>query len=264
MDRILPKTYTILKRKQLFLSVIHHNDHSTVYRARLGILDIVVKFARRSRPVEDLEKETDVYQNELHDLQGDCVPRFRGFFKSEDRKADSIAGCIVLDYCGEELQELMTLPYPERVKVMESAGKVHMTGLILRDFAPRNVLRLGDRYTLIDFHRVRGHDCSWDGDLRIGQPVPSTWDMQCKNIHNVCFDMRIWEWGCTYSHTGIYPDQETVTKLLPEKYTYMERNREVLLPWLAAFKTLQEDDPNPPSIDEYKKSMPTLPIPYEG
>ncbi len=70
--------------------------------------------------------------------------------------------------------------------------------------------------------------------------------------------------GCTYSHTGIYPDQETVTKLLPEKYTYMERNREVLLPWLAAFKTLQEDDPNPPSIDEYKKSMPTLPIPYEG
>ncbi len=96
------------------LSVIHHNDHSTVYRAKLGILDIVVKFARRSRPVEDLEKETDVYQNELHDLQGDCVPRFRGFFKSEDRKADSIAGCIVLDYCGEELQELMTLPYPER------------------------------------------------------------------------------------------------------------------------------------------------------
>ncbi len=76
---------------------------------------------------------------------------------------------------------------------MESAGKVHMTGLILRDFAPRNVLRLGDRYTLIDFHRVRGHDCSWDGDLRIGQPVPSTWDMQCKNIYNICFDMRIWE-----------------------------------------------------------------------
>ncbi len=62
------------------------------YRAKLGKLDIVIKFARCSSPVEDLEKETNAYQNELLDLQGDCVPRFHGFFRSEDRKADTITG----------------------------------------------------------------------------------------------------------------------------------------------------------------------------
>ncbi len=36
---------------------------------------------------------------------------------------------------------------------MLCVGKVHMTGLILREFASHNTLRLGDRYTLIDFHK---------------------------------------------------------------------------------------------------------------
>ncbi len=105
-------TSDVLKPK--ISSVIHHTNHSTVYRAKLGKIDVVIKFARCSRPIEDLEKESNAYQNELLDLQDDCVPHFRVFFRSKDRKADSIAGCIVLDYCGEKLQELLTLPLCEK------------------------------------------------------------------------------------------------------------------------------------------------------
>jgi len=65
-----------------------------------------------------------------------------------------------------------------------------------------------------------------------------------------------------YRNDGDYPDQETVDQLLPERFENKEANRKVLLQWLAEFKTLQ-DTPNPPSIDNYKKSMPVLPIPCE-
>jgi len=252
--------------------VIYHNDHSTVYRATFVNRDVVIKFSKRSHPVEDLQKEADVYQNELYDLQGICVPRFHGFFRGGSPDADSAAGCIILDYCGEALQELRTLPRSERVKITASAGKVHKAGIILRDFAPRNILRLGDRYTLIDFHHVRKHVCNWDGNLRAGKPIPSLPEMSCMNIANLCLDMDIWEprWpvvdigGYEFNNRGNYPDQEIVARLLPEKFENRRANREVLLEWLAGFRTLQEDDPNPPTVDEYKKTMPTLPIPYES
>ncbi len=176
---------------------------------------------------------------------------------------------------------------------MESVGKVHRTGLILRNFAPSNVLRLGDsdRYTLIDFHNVRRHVCYWDGNLRAGQTIPTLWDMCCMNISHLCLEMKIWEprksvtmnvlwivfnffvdsgWpvidikGYEYNNLGNYPSQEIVIQLLPEKFTNRARNRKALLPLLAVFRTIQENEPNPPSIDEYKKTMPTLPIPYEA
>jgi hypothetical protein len=83
-------------------SVIRHL-HKNVYLARIGPVaeepneTVVIKLARGEEEQENLEREFEFYMHDLHDLQGQVVPRCGGIYRG--RVNSMPLGCLVLQYC---------------------------------------------------------------------------------------------------------------------------------------------------------------------
>ncbi|EPQ60045.1 hypothetical protein GLOTRDRAFT_123803 [Gloeophyllum trabeum ATCC 11539] len=80
---------------------ISHNFHTTVYGGQTQgpRTLLVLKFAHSAKALEDLQREADLYQNQLSRLQGTVIPMFYGLFEVV---YDAIhIGCLILEDGGD-------------------------------------------------------------------------------------------------------------------------------------------------------------------
>ena len=68
-----------------------------------GDFDVVAKLATTTNAINALKKELGFYQKLRH-LQGDCVPKFFGYFFSPSE--DQAFGCLIIEYCGKPIRSI--------------------------------------------------------------------------------------------------------------------------------------------------------------
>ena len=68
---------------------------------------VVLKFATGSaESVQDLKAELSIYNNQLKELQGRCIPHCYGLFEGPSRsEGDRPFHCLVLEYAGKPVRQ---------------------------------------------------------------------------------------------------------------------------------------------------------------
>lgn len=82
--------------------------HSRVYRGILSgyspeDIRVVCKLVV-GKKTADMKHEAELYQTNLRDMQGHCIPRFYGLYRGSMPSRDTIsddATCLILEDCGE-------------------------------------------------------------------------------------------------------------------------------------------------------------------
>ncbi|KAF9010255.1 hypothetical protein BDQ17DRAFT_1226862, partial [Cyathus striatus] len=111
---------------------------------------VALKFAMRDDLIADLVEEADAYTGALKPVQGSAVPRCYGLYVGEGDEGQTIA-CLMLEYWGESLRQ--------RMQILNRVGEIHKQGLVLGDFAERNILEKNGDIRIIDFDMTTPHKC---------------------------------------------------------------------------------------------------------
>ena len=92
----------------------HDLEDTSTHQVCIGIIKegagdipsghIVLKFTTKAESVKDLETELGIYNNQLKELQGKCVPRCYGLFKRCSEEGPPLH-CLVLEYVGKPVNE---------------------------------------------------------------------------------------------------------------------------------------------------------------
>ncbi|KAL4259586.1 hypothetical protein AB1N83_009474 [Pleurotus pulmonarius] len=174
---------------------VSHKD-TTVYRGMLTLPDseepvaVVVKtdfFAETMRP-RDFEREADMYENHLWDLQDKAIPRCYGLFQSkEDGKISSF---LVLRDCGNPIVEPRNLTKSFKSKVINAVYCIHFLGFTHGDISYDNIIIDKDgRPFIIDLQSAKPHVCGVKERLLIGE---ESRDVGCAEMMQCAALIRAW------------------------------------------------------------------------
>ncbi|GBE89723.1 hypothetical protein SCP_1700470 [Sparassis crispa] len=112
----------------------------------------------------------------LKDLQGDVIPRCHGLFKGHVEEEEAV--CLVLEYCGADIAELMK-------DVVTAMRKIH--SLRVRH----------DYFSATKIVAVKDHACpSANTDIVFDQLMPLVGDQEwlmCNEMRNVAESMDAWK-----------------------------------------------------------------------
>ncbi|KAF8058192.1 hypothetical protein FPV67DRAFT_1428381 [Lyophyllum atratum] len=179
-------------------TLLHHNEHSTVYAATLEHCQspVVLKLALGLESLEDLKREADNYENALNKVQGTIVPQFYGFY--EGRCASHSrwrVGCLVLEHCGKPVDgKFKDLSMDERLDILNVLARLHAHRMHHSDFSERNVVTQNGEYRLIDFtYLEKKHECFFDNKWMAGAGVRDAKSMGCGLLKDAAYHMDIWD-----------------------------------------------------------------------
>ncbi|RPD55431.1 hypothetical protein L227DRAFT_603504 [Lentinus tigrinus ALCF2SS1-6] len=184
------------------------DGNSQVFRADLrvvtkaGLTDdrrrVVCKVAYGERQVEILQKEADVYNTKLLDLQDKIVPLMYGCYI--DVTDEGPTGVLILQYCGVPLTyELTNYELTVKHQAVNALLAIHKAGVQHNDFAERNIVvsRSPDgapHVRIVDFGMALEHTCSVKRDAITAYEVaPPFCEFMCDELHTACRDdAEIW------------------------------------------------------------------------
>ncbi|RPD55452.1 hypothetical protein L227DRAFT_615316 [Lentinus tigrinus ALCF2SS1-6] len=159
----------------------------------------VCKVVYSMRRVDALKKEAQFYNNQLANLQGDCVPVMYGCFVGATR--EGVTGVLLMSDCGIPLPGNLARHTPEiRFQAVNALLKVHHAGLEHWDFTERNLVVSkrsdgGLVVRLIDFGNAQEHlGCPIKNEtLEMYAPRPQSWcDFSCQELWCACEEADIW------------------------------------------------------------------------
>ncbi|RPD55418.1 hypothetical protein L226DRAFT_616047 [Lentinus tigrinus ALCF2SS1-7] len=177
------------------------DGNSQVFRADLravtkaGLTDdrrgVVCKVAYGECQVEILQKEADLYNTKLLDLQGKVVPVMRGCYV--DVTDDGPTGVLILQYCGVPLTyELKNYALTVRHQAVNALLAIHKAGVEHNDFAERHIVvsrspEGAPHVRIVDFGMAREHTCSVKRDAITAYAIaPPLEEFLCDELRSVC------------------------------------------------------------------------------
>ncbi|KAJ2985168.1 hypothetical protein NUW54_g10241 [Trametes sanguinea] len=196
-DNIMPPFRTYLKElvyessdgnRQVFRAVLCQ----LATQSGLGGLtserwDVVCKVAYGERRIEALQREANIYNTKLLQLQGSTVPVMYGCYMGNTE--DGSTAVLILQYCGIPLSyELRGYKVAFRVQIASAFVAIHKAGLIHLDVSERNILvskgKDGNPHvTIIDFEMADEHTCPVKVDTIVPYQIPS--HFSCPEIQAV-------------------------------------------------------------------------------
>ncbi|KAJ3547336.1 hypothetical protein NM688_g5415 [Phlebia brevispora] len=176
-----------------------HRGNSEVYRGQLKgegdemVQDVVCKLVERDG-VLSLKSEADLYETTLKPLQGTDVPEFIGFFYGISPLSERPTACMLLQYCGNDLQEDFTEhPIELRVKAMNALLRLHQFGVYHDDWSPHNVVADEEgSVRVVDFNEASMHTCEFKSRIRLYELAPPDAGFPCPEIHEAALGMEIY------------------------------------------------------------------------
>ncbi|GJE91883.1 hypothetical protein PsYK624_080340 [Phanerochaete sordida] len=187
--------------------------------------EVVCKY--RDGDISTIEHEASLYDDQLRDLQGVCVPHFYGLFKGtrydrEGKKLD--VACIILEYFEEHRKwDLWKGPIQTRGEIAVAMLKIHFSGLRHCAFRDEHVLVSADgQVRIVDFARACEHDCDASPKITVWEWEPSRSSYGCNEMYDVMRLLGLWTPGFfpfmgTYVHIFSFPYHEDLAKWYLEK-----------------------------------------------
>lgn len=185
--------------------LIHDGDTFNVYRGVLRRPDgkqrtVVVKLGWRDShrdAQEALEREFELYNGPLKDLQDDVVPACYGLFHG--RTEHGVVTCLLLDSLGDhankdihwvdfgpdEKYALLCFSIADtynklihfcflRLELVNQIRRMHRAGVEHNDLDASNIIRYRDHWWIIDFKQADYHTCGVKMKIVEGAISPST------------------------------------------------------------------------------------------
>ncbi|TFY63642.1 hypothetical protein EVG20_g6228 [Dentipellis fragilis] len=239
--------------------------NSVVYQGTLRISGVPMDVNAVCKLVENdndlaaqMENESDIYNTQLRDLQGDVVPTFYGFYKGSYECSGRTINfsCIVLDYCGTPPQEeFPALPIALRSQILDHMYAIHKAGIVHGDFREPNVLVKSTEditsVRIIDFGLARVKKCRKRMNVQLGEYKPHTGDFGCNELWTVIDVLDLWTpyhlrcAGLTF-YIFSYPDVDSLVAFLKprcprEEESLRKEAEEVLNSWYNHYGHRIED-----------------------
>ncbi|KAA1473269.1 hypothetical protein DENSPDRAFT_266736 [Dentipellis sp. KUC8613] len=183
-------------------ALVHINNRCDVrvFRGRLACSstgfqrDVICKLAYGQRSMTGVATEARFYSGKLQHLQGVYVPQYHGHFVG--RTDEGPASCIILDYCGKELDLLfLALPIDFKRALICAMLAIHDAGVRHFDIRNRNVLNNNGFPMVIDFGEAEDHVCEREMEIIENVAAPMDYHFGCDELHQLCIDLRIWKPG---------------------------------------------------------------------
>ncbi|KAG7452202.1 uncharacterized protein BT62DRAFT_288784 [Guyanagaster necrorhizus] len=132
-----------------------------VFRAFMGLYGckpttpVIIKVAFTEDKRSLLQREENVYNQYLKDLQGSFIPKCYGLF--EGSFGGQKITCLVLEYCSPE--NIRPVDYSRQV--MTAINKIHQAGIVHQDIVhkSKHILTTSDGVRIIDFATAQSHKC---------------------------------------------------------------------------------------------------------
>lgn len=160
-----------------------------------------------------LRNEAHLYETNLKNLQGICIPRFYGLYAGtvDDRQAV----CLLLEDCMEPLKDdpPMELRYAptlhlifsfcnaphSSIQTIEALLAVHKAGIKQGDFVMWNTVvdtsTNPPRVVLVDFDNATPHVCPRTTPIMLYAMRPSLQEFPCQELWDRCNQLEIWTPG---------------------------------------------------------------------
>ncbi|KAA1473262.1 hypothetical protein DENSPDRAFT_266522 [Dentipellis sp. KUC8613] len=186
--------------------------------------DAVCKLAYGQRYMTRVATEARLYSGKLKRLQGVYVPQYHGHFVGQTDEGP--ASCIVLDYCGKELDLLfLAMPVEFKRALICAMSAIYDAGIRHFDIRNRNVLNNNGLPVVIDFGEAEDHVCERTMEIVEGVAAPMDYHFGCDELHQLCIDLRIWKPGMFKYITSYRPVQYlyrpyTLAEMAPDDWSY--------------------------------------------
>ncbi|KAJ3559575.1 hypothetical protein NM688_g254 [Phlebia brevispora] len=218
-----------------------YEDDTCVYRGVLigcGSQEIkaICKLGLKAYPGSDVlegyQRETEIYQTTLRDMQGHFIPKFYGMYVGTVFRWP--AACIIVEDCGRSLSSFGSLSYEWRARAIEVLMAIHARGLQHNEFSPCNIVvddvKDPKRLVVIDFEDATPHECKRTMDIAFFQLPPFSGDFGCRELYSAAQTTCVWTPGeveifGTYVEVGACGSPDELLAAAPHYapcYTYEE------------------------------------------
>ncbi|KAF5384079.1 hypothetical protein D9615_003428 [Tricholomella constricta] len=132
---------------------VGHGASGQVFVGETDDEKYAIKIAPWKNGKQMLRREADIYQI-LSDLQGQCIPKIYGFYRSADLAA------LIMAYMGCSVGKISDLSMDQRHQLLDELCLIHERGVVHGDLrAPNIVLQNGSAH-FIDFSHGYEHQCT--------------------------------------------------------------------------------------------------------
>ncbi|RDB26996.1 hypothetical protein Hypma_005078 [Hypsizygus marmoreus] len=170
-------------------------SNTNVYQALLNnTVNVVLKLGVTPTSRARVEREADNYETHLKGFWSTIVPTYYGLYKGHGPrpgKPGNDISCLMLEYAGERLEDLESLPLEERRTILTMLAKLHFAKVHPRNFDGHNIVQRNGVYRLIHFHNINVHDCKFDGDLQWNARHSAR--LRCVPLQIAGQNMGIWD-----------------------------------------------------------------------
>ncbi|KAI0643229.1 hypothetical protein C8Q79DRAFT_166539 [Trametes meyenii] len=201
------ESYDVVKFTKPFYK---NRPHAAVFRAQLirdltshSVQDVVCKILPLPEDYDgigmsSLEREARIYQEKLVGLQGQCVPRFIGFFRWTD--GVKAFECLITTWEGHSLP-MDDVPWMHdvayRSRILDVVLAIHRAGVKHNDLEelPKNlVIKDSGEVFVVDFGESSEHQCELPQDYQFQfyTIYPDFGDLSCLELLEVANSLDVW------------------------------------------------------------------------
>ncbi|TFY80402.1 hypothetical protein EWM64_g3613 [Hericium alpestre] len=212
-------------------NLIHENNRINVYRGKVLVrsspdspsVDAVCKIAYGRRALEGLDNEARLYLGKLKHLQDVFIPKSYGYFIGDTDEGPT--GCLVLEYCGEPVVQMLKFVDPAfRDAVVSAVEAIHDAGVRHRDISEDNILDHNGRPMIINFEAAQDHVCERKKPIVKGAIEPHPHEFNCDELQWVCRSSLFWKtryimFDTLYYDVSLASDARKLAEKAPPSWT---------------------------------------------
>ncbi|KAI0665556.1 hypothetical protein C8Q78DRAFT_548740 [Trametes maxima] len=181
----------------IFRAQLIRDSDSTSHSTQDAVVCKILRLPEDPDDISSLEREARIYQKKLVGLQGQCVPRFIGFFRWTDRFRGF--ECLITTWEGESPVDVIPwqCDVTYRSRILDAVLAIHRAGVKHNDLEdlPKNILiKDTGKVFVVDFGESSEHQCELPPDyqFKFHTIYPGLGDLGCVELLDVANSLEVW------------------------------------------------------------------------